>query len=66
MEKSKRTYDATVARLKALEETAKEKVDEAEDLAERGKESLHEGKARLKKAFEAGVDAFREEQKKTV
>jgi gas vesicle protein len=66
VEKSKKAYDATVAKLKALEETAKEKVEEAEDMAERGKESLLEGKTRLKKAIEAGVDAFREEQKKTV
>ena len=66
VEKSKKVYDATVARLKALEETAKEKVEEAEDLAELGKESLQHGKTRLKKAIEAGVEAFREEQDKAV
>ena len=38
-----------------------EKVDE---LAGLGKETLQDGKSRLKKAIEAGVGAFREEQKK--
>ena len=41
----------------------KEMVDE---LAGRGKETLQEGKSRLKKAVEAGVEAFREEQDKAV
>ena len=66
VEKSKKAYEATVARLKEFEQKAKEKVAEAEELAERGKESLDEGKTRLKKAIDAGVEAFREEQKKTV
>lgn len=66
VEKSKKAYEATVARLKEFEQKAKEKVDEAEDLAERSVESLAEGKNRLKKAIDAGVEVFREEQKKTV
>ena len=41
-------------------------MEEAEDLAERGKETLQEGKSRIKKAVEAGVEAFREEQDKAV
>jgi len=53
-----------------MEETAKEKVEKAgekvDELAGRGKETLHEGKSRLKKAVEAGVEAFREEQDKAV
>ncbi|MEK7827349.1 MAG: hypothetical protein AAB299_06420, partial [Thermodesulfobacteriota bacterium] len=51
-----------------LEETAKEKVEEVgekvDELAGRGKETLLDGKSRLKKAIEAGVGAFREEQNK--
>jgi gas vesicle protein len=45
---------------------AKEKVEEVEGLAERGKESFQDGKTRLKKAIEAGVEAFREEKSKAV
>jgi len=58
------------SRLKSLEETAREKAEEAEErveeLAEKGKATLQEGKSRLKKAIDAGVEAFKEEQKKTV
>lgn len=56
--------------MKALEETALEKAEEAgervSELAGRGKETLQEGKGRLKKAVEAGVEAFKEEQGKAV
>ncbi|MEK6535765.1 MAG: YtxH domain-containing protein [Thermodesulfobacteriota bacterium] len=68
VEKSRKAYEATVERLKELEETAKEKVEEVgekvDELAGRGKETLLDGKSRLKKAIEAGVGAFREEQNK--
>ncbi len=64
VEKSKKAYDATVERLKAFEEMATEKVEAAEGLAERGKESFQEGKTRLKRAIEAGVEVFREEKNK--
>ncbi|OIP91636.1 MAG: hypothetical protein COS57_04315 [Syntrophobacterales bacterium CG03_land_8_20_14_0_80_58_14] len=68
VEKSRKAYEATVERLKELEETAKEKVEEVgekvDELAGRGKETLQDGKSRLKKAIEAGVGAFREEQNK--
>jgi len=68
VEKSRKVYEATVERLKELEETAKEKVEEVgekvDELAGLGKETLQDGKSRLKKAIEAGVGAFREEQNK--
>lgn len=53
VEKSRKTYEAAVKRLKALEkvEDVSEKVDE---LAGRGKDTLQEGKSRVKKAIEAG------------
>jgi gas vesicle protein len=70
VEKSRKAYEATVQRLKALEEKALEKAEEAEEkaeaLAERGKETLLEGKGRLKRAIDAGVEAFKEEQGKAV
>jgi gas vesicle protein len=70
VEKSRKAYEATVQRLKALEEKALEKAETAEEkaeaLAERGKETLLEGKGRLKKAINAGVEAFKEEQGKAV
>jgi gas vesicle protein len=70
IEKSRKAYEATVERLKELEETAKEKMEEVgekvDELAGRGKETLLDGKSRLKKAIEAGVGAFREEQNKTL
>jgi gas vesicle protein len=68
VEKSRKAYEATVERLKELEETAKEKVEQVgekvDELAGLGKETLQDGKSRLKKAIEAGVGAFREEQNK--
>ena len=36
------------------------------EIAGKGKESLEAGKSRLKKAINAGVEAFKEEQGKTV
>jgi len=69
LEKSKRAYDAAVKRLKDAENSAKEKVEEVEskveELAERGKETLLDGKGRLKRAIDAGVEAFKEEKEKT-
>ena len=70
VEKSRKAYEATVQRLKALEETTLEKAEEVEGKVEaltgRGKETLQEGKNRLKKAIDAGVEAFKEEQGKAV
>ena len=70
LEKSRRTYETAVKRLKELEKSALEKagdVEEAVDeLAEKGRDGLEEGKGRLKKAFEAGVAAFKDEKEKTV
>ena len=69
LEKSKKAYEAAVKRLKEAEATAKEKVEEVESrveaLTERGKETLLDGKGRLKRAIDAGVEAFKEEKDKT-
>ena len=70
IEKSRKAYEANVEQLKGLEETAKGKVEKVgekvDELAGLGKETLQDGKSRLKKAIDAGVDAFREEQNKTL
>jgi gas vesicle protein len=64
-EKSRKAYEATVKRLKALEQ-AKDVSEKVDELAGRGKGTLQEGKSRVKKAIEAGVDSFKEEQGKAV
>ena len=68
LEKSKKAYEAAVLHLRQMETTAKEKVDEMEEkvgeFAERGKETLQDTKSRLKKAIDAGVEAFKEEKER--
>ncbi len=67
-EKSKAAYEAAVRRLKDAEGTAREKVEEIEgkvsELAHQGAETLAENTNRLKKALDAGVEAYREEKNK--
>jgi gas vesicle protein len=57
VEKSKAAYEAAVSRFKELELAAKEKVAE-------GTEAVQDNKNRLKKAIDAGVEAYREEKSK--
>jgi gas vesicle protein len=70
LEKSRRTYETAVKRLKDLERSAKERAGDVEEtvdeLAEKSRDGLEEGKGRLNKAFEAGVASFKEEKEKTV
>jgi gas vesicle protein len=70
VEKSRKAYEEAVQRLKAVEETAREKAEEVEKTVEEivgsGKETIREGKSRLKKAIDAGVEAFNEEKGKAV
>jgi gas vesicle protein len=70
VEKSRKTYEETIQRLKSLEKTAWEKAEEVGDkvdeITERGKETIQESKSRLKKAIDAGVEAFKEEQGKAL
>jgi len=67
-EKSKAAYEAAVRRLKDVEGTAREKVEEIEgkvsELAHSGVETLADNKNRLKKALDAGMEAYREEKNK--
>jgi len=68
VEKSKAAYEAAVKRLKDLELSAKEKVEEVEskvsEFAHQGVEAIADNKSRLKKALDAGVEAYREENNK--
>jgi gas vesicle protein len=69
VERSKKIYDATVSRLRSIEEAAKEKAGDLEgkvsELAAQGKASLQENTGRLKRAIDAGVEAYKEEKEKT-
>lgn len=68
LSKTKLTYDAAIKRLNELENVAKQKVEEVEskveDLTEKSKETVEESKSRLKRALDAGVEAFKEEKAK--
>ena len=68
VEKSKTAYETAVKRLKDLEISAKEKVEEAEgkisEFANLGAEAISVNKNRFKKAIDAGVEAYREENNK--
>lgn len=58
-EKSKAAYEAALSRLKNAEGTAKEKAGEIAEV-------LADNKNRLKKALDAGVEAYREEKNKNM
>ena len=66
LESSKKTYESAVKRLRELEAAAKEQVGHIEEgvseIAGRSTEVLHDGKTRLKRALDAGVEAFKEEK----
>lgn len=70
VERSKSAYEAAIKRLKGLELSAKEKVEEVEnkvnEFAHQGADAIASNKNRLKKAIDAGVEAYREENKKPV
>ena len=66
LKKSKKAYESAVDKMKELETLAKEKYDEmegkVEELKVKGKETVEQSKSRLKKAIDAGVDAFKTEK----
>ena len=68
VEKSKTAYETAVKHLKGLEISAKEQVEEVEskvsEFAHKGADAIADSKNRLKKAIDAGVDAYREENNK--
>lgn len=67
-EKGRAAYEAATVRARELEGIAREKAGEigekVSELAAQGAEKLTEGSGRLKKAFDAGVEAYREEKNK--
>jgi gas vesicle protein len=66
--KSKLAYESAVKHLEELELSAKEKVEEVEakvsEFAHQSAEVVQDNKNRLKKAIDAGVEAYREEKNK--
>ncbi len=68
IEKTRKAYDSTLERIRRLEQQTQQKVEEVgqkvDEIKEQGKETLEGGKGRLKNAIAAGVEAFKEEQKK--
>ena len=68
VERSKSAYEEAVKRLKGLDISAKEKVEEVEDkvneFVHQGAEVIAGNKNRLRKAIDAGVEAYREENNK--
>jgi gas vesicle protein len=68
VEKSKAAYEASLENLKVFEESAREKVSEmggkVSEIAHKGAETIENNKNRLKKALDAGLEAYREENNK--
>ncbi len=68
VEKSKKVYEAALERMKEVQSAAGKKASEAEgkveDMLDKGMESLDHTKSRLKKAIDAGMEAYREEKEK--
>lgn len=68
VEKSKAAYEASLQHLKEYEEMAKEKASIAEgkitEMVQKGSEAIDHQKTRIKKAFDAGLEAYREESNK--
>ena len=68
VEKSKTAYETAVKHLKGLEISAKEKVEEiqskASEFVHKGADAIADSKNRLKKAIDAGMEAYREENNK--
>jgi gas vesicle protein len=63
LKKSSKAYESAVQQLRHLESSTKEKVGEMEEkmdeLADLGKEALHDTKGQLTKAVTAAVHAFK-------
>jgi gas vesicle protein len=68
IEKSKRAYELAVQRLEELQLSAKEKVEDVEnkinEFAQQSSETIQDNKNKLKRAIDAGVDAYRHEKSK--
>ena len=67
-EKNEETYDKELKRLKNMESSVRDKSSEVEskiiEFAHQSADTVKDGKKRLKKAIDKGVEAYREKQKK--
>jgi len=65
LEKGKAVCETAVRRLKDLEMSAKEKMEEVEgqinEFAQQGAEIVEDNKTRLRKAIDAGLEAYKKE-----
>lgn len=65
LEKGRAVCETAVQRLKDLEISAKEKMEEVEgqinEFAQQGAEIVEDNKTRLRKAIDAGLEAYKEE-----
>ncbi len=68
LERARKSYENTISRLKELENSAKVKAEEVEeivgDVVEKGKEQVEHSRGRLKDALDAAKNAFKEEKNK--
>jgi gas vesicle protein len=68
VEKSKTAYELAVKRLEELKLSAREKVEDVEnkvnEFPQQSSETIQANKNKLKKAIDAGVDAYRHERTK--
>jgi len=68
LEKSKKAYDNMMAHFKSIQSEVKKKAEEVHDklehLAETGKEALDDNRGRLKRAVDAGIEAYKEEKER--
>jgi len=66
LERSRKAYESAVKAIGDVRKKAEEKAEEVEktaaEIKERGKESLQEGAGRLKRAVDAGMEAYRQEK----
>jgi gas vesicle protein len=67
-EKNKEPYEKELKRLENIESSVRAKASEIgkkiDDFTHQSAEAVHDRKKRLKKAIHAGVEAYREKQKK--
>ena len=69
LERARRSYDSTISRIKDLENTAKAKAEEMEevvgDVIDQGKDRVENSRGRLKDALDAARNAFREDKEQS-
>lgn len=68
VEKSRKAYEAAVEKMKEVQSIARKKAAEAgekvEEFAEKSMETIDDTRGRLKRAVDAGIEAYKEEKEK--